>query len=215
MPQLHENQAAGPVHGLGGELPALHLLVRPDPRRIRIADAQRRHRGGLADDQAGRGALRIVPRHQRARYPLHARSGAGERRHHDAVAQGMVPDFEGIEERGHGDVLGTGSWCCSGRRRQPLRDPRIPQAALRLSGAALAGRAAVPAEGFRGAATSATRPGCRRPPIPRGRPSGPPPTRPGGRTPTHAPAPSTHSRSAFGRAAGCPGTAPCRCSPRA
>ena len=53
------------VHGGGDLAPALHLLGRPQARRVGIAHALRRHGGGFRQDQARAGALRVVLGHQR------------------------------------------------------------------------------------------------------------------------------------------------------
>ena len=48
MPQLQEDLAAGLVHGVGDELPAFDLLLRPDARRVGITHALRRDRSRFA-----------------------------------------------------------------------------------------------------------------------------------------------------------------------
>ena len=43
VPKLHQNAAAGGVDGFGYATPAVHLFLRPDARRVRIADPRRGH----------------------------------------------------------------------------------------------------------------------------------------------------------------------------
>src|SRR5471032_3016390 len=106
VPQLGEDQTAGRVDGVGDPLPACDLLVGPQARRVRIADALRRDGGRLAEDQAGAGALRVVLGHQRVRHAGAADgAGARQRRHDDAVFQGQVADGDGIEQGGHGGPI--------------------------------------------------------------------------------------------------------------
>jgi len=52
MPQLQCNPATGRVYGLGDVGPAAYLIVSPDARGVRVADAHWRDRRGLAQDQA-------------------------------------------------------------------------------------------------------------------------------------------------------------------
>jgi hypothetical protein len=51
MPQLQEDQAAGPVDGAGDQAPALDLLLAVDARRPGVALPLHRHLRGFADDQ--------------------------------------------------------------------------------------------------------------------------------------------------------------------
>ena len=104
MPKLHENAPARFVDGVCDELPAFDLLIRPDARRVLIADARRRNRCGFADDQTGGGALGVMLGHQRVRHADLARAGTRQRRHDDAVGQFKRPDLQGIKECRHGFI---------------------------------------------------------------------------------------------------------------
>nr|GEU28208.1 urease accessory protein G [Tanacetum cinerariifolium] len=98
VPQLGKDHAAGPVHGSRDQFPAFHLLVGPQARRVGIAHALRRDRGRFAQDQAGAGALLVVPGHQGVRHAAAARgAGAREGRHDDAVFQGRDGGFIAFE----------------------------------------------------------------------------------------------------------------------
>ncbi|MCY1184960.1 hypothetical protein D9M73_256960 [compost metagenome] len=107
VPQLQDDPPAGGVHGLGDVVPALHLLVGPDAGGIRIADAQRGHRGGFADDQPGGRALGVVLGHQRVGHTAFVRAAAGQGSHDDAVGEFQVADLDRVEERGHVVYLGS------------------------------------------------------------------------------------------------------------
>ena len=102
MPQLKQDPAAGPVHGLGDRAPAVDLFLRPDARRMRIADAHRRHRRRLGDDHARRGALDIIIAHHRVWHAARAaRAVAGQRRHEDAVGQAKIANGDRVKQRRH------------------------------------------------------------------------------------------------------------------
>jgi hypothetical protein len=98
VPQLQEDLAARVMHGFRHELPAFDLLVRPDARGIRVADALRRDRGRFAQDEAGGRAVGVVLRHQRVRHAFAARALTRKRSHDDAVAQREGADFEWVEK---------------------------------------------------------------------------------------------------------------------
>ncbi len=101
MPELGKNAPARFVHGVGDELPAFHLLVRPQAGRVRITDAHRRDGGRLGDDQPGGGALHVIFRHQLVGHAHGAGAGAGERGHDDAVRQRQVTEFQRVKQSGH------------------------------------------------------------------------------------------------------------------
>ena len=102
MPELQNHASTRPMHGLGDRLPARHLFLGPDARRSRIADAHRRHRRRLREDEPGRGALRIIIAHHRVRHtPLSARAAARQGRQEDAVRKPQIAEVNGVEERGH------------------------------------------------------------------------------------------------------------------
>src|ERR1700740_3769009 len=66
--------------------PSADLLLRPQSWRVGPAKSFRANRGGLGDDQSGRGTLRIVLRLQgRGHVIVRLRTHPGERRHDDAV----------------------------------------------------------------------------------------------------------------------------------
>jgi hypothetical protein len=101
VPQLQEDLAAGAVDGFGDVGPAAYLIVGPDARGVRVADAHRRDRSGFAEDQAGRGALYVVLGHQRVRHSAFVGAAAGQRGHDDAVGQFQVAQFDRIENSRH------------------------------------------------------------------------------------------------------------------
>ena len=101
VPQLQEDLAARVVHGLRHELPAFDLFVGPDAGRIRIADALRRDRSRLAQNQTGGCAVGVVLRHQRVGHALDARALTRKRRHDDAVLERECAKLERIEECRH------------------------------------------------------------------------------------------------------------------
>ncbi|MNN40350.1 hypothetical protein D3C81_1544210 [compost metagenome] len=87
MPQLANDLAASRMHGIRDQLPASHLLVRPDARCQGIAARLRRNIRRLADDQAGAGPLGVVLGVHGVRHAIVAHAAARERRHDDAVGQ--------------------------------------------------------------------------------------------------------------------------------
>src|SRR3546814_10069897 len=60
MPELQEDSAAGPVHGIGDLLPAGDLFGAVDARGGLVALAFGADLGGFGDDQAGAGALAVI-----------------------------------------------------------------------------------------------------------------------------------------------------------
>jgi len=86
VPQLHDDQAAFFVHGLGGGLPRLGLLVRPDAGGGGPAEAFAADAGRFGQDHARACTLAVIERHQLVRHEHRiARAPAGERGHVDAV----------------------------------------------------------------------------------------------------------------------------------
>ena len=85
MPKLQQHSAACLVYGAGDCLPAFHLLRGPDAWRIRISHTHWRNRGSLRENEASRGALRVILRHQCIRNTSFARSAARERGHQNAI----------------------------------------------------------------------------------------------------------------------------------
>jgi len=97
MPQLQQHAAARIMYRARDHFPARDLLLRPDSRRVGIADAHRRHRGRFRKNDARRGALDIIFRHHRIRHASRACPAARERRHQNAVGQGQLTHGERIE----------------------------------------------------------------------------------------------------------------------
>ncbi len=97
MPQLQEDSAAGFMHGLRRELPALDLFRRPDTRCVGVADPHRRDHGSLRNDESGGGALGVVLRHQTIGDAAGAGAAARQGRHEDAVRQRQITESEWIE----------------------------------------------------------------------------------------------------------------------
>jgi len=89
--QLDEDPPACLVHCIGDGPPARDLLAGVQPGPVVVPGALPRHRGGLGDDQAGAGALRVVLGRQRRGYPLVVGAGPGEGRHHNPVRQHQRP----------------------------------------------------------------------------------------------------------------------------
>ncbi|MNV67768.1 hypothetical protein D3C71_1605810 [compost metagenome] len=101
VPQLQEDLAARAMDSLGHVGPATYLIVGPDARGVRVADAHRCHRGGLAEDQPGGRTLHVVLGHQRVGYAAFVGAAAGQRCHDDAVGQLEVAQFDWIENSRH------------------------------------------------------------------------------------------------------------------
>ena len=94
VPQLKEHFPTLRMDGAGDFLPALHLLLRPDPGAVRVADALWSDRSGLTNDQAHAGALAIVFRHQVVRHATFARAAARERCHDHPICQFKRTNFD-------------------------------------------------------------------------------------------------------------------------
>ena len=89
------------VHGFRYRLPAFNLFLRVEPGHIGVALALLADGGGLSDEQACAGALRVVGGHQRCGHGAR-RAVARERRHDDAVGKGDGADSNGVKKGGHG-----------------------------------------------------------------------------------------------------------------
>ena len=98
MHQLHDDLPALGMHGVGGQPPTADMLGSVESRDAAIAEPVGRGRGPLGDDQAGRGALRVVLRHQGVRGIVIDGTTARHRRHDDAVVELQRADTNGIEE---------------------------------------------------------------------------------------------------------------------
>ncbi len=104
MPQLHHDLAACLVHGAGHFLPAVQLLGAVQAGHVGIALALGADGGGLRDDQARAGALRVVGGDQIGGNGL-GRAVAGEGGHGNAVGQGDVTGLGGFEQGSHGHAF--------------------------------------------------------------------------------------------------------------
>ena len=106
VPDLQKNPAALGMNGLGDAAPTIDLGVIVNSRLgVKSRVALHRHRG-LCDDQACRGALGVVFRHQRAGHMASFGATAGEGGHEDAVGQFQRAEVEFFEKRSgmmHGD----------------------------------------------------------------------------------------------------------------
>jgi hypothetical protein len=88
MPKLQKNPAAGLVHRVSYEPPALDLFAAVDAGRPRITLPLHRGLGCFADDERGGRPLRIVACVERSRHVAGlSRTRARERRHDDAVGK--------------------------------------------------------------------------------------------------------------------------------
>jgi len=87
VPKLIEDQSVGLAHRLGDPVPRFHLLTAVDAGGPGVTLALHRYLRGLAHDQSGGGALRIVAGGKGARHIARlACPRAGQWRHHDAMA---------------------------------------------------------------------------------------------------------------------------------
>jgi len=103
VPELQEDQAAGLVHRVGDEAPALDLLAAVNAGRPGVALSLLRHLGRLRHDQSRRGPLRVVTSIERGgNIAWLAGARAGQRRHHHAVGKGVAPQPDRLEQRFHG-----------------------------------------------------------------------------------------------------------------
>ena len=101
MPQLQDDAPTASVHGVRHRPPGLGLGGIPDARRIRMPDAQRRHRGGPGQDQARVGALRVVRAHAVVWHATLHRPPTRRRRHDDTVGQFDFTQPDRIEQTCH------------------------------------------------------------------------------------------------------------------
>ncbi len=110
MPQLQHDASALGVDGVGHPMPALDLVVGIDARSAGVAVAPDRNRRRLGDDQPAFGrALGIVFHHQIARDVAGVRAHSRQRRHDDAVREGIGADDGRREQSAHfqlHDLLG-------------------------------------------------------------------------------------------------------------
>ena len=107
VPELQDDAAPRPVHGLGHPTPAFHLGVVEDAR-LTAAEGRMalQHHGGLGDQQASPCPLGVVRGHQRPRHMACLGTAAGERRVQHPVRQLQRSDRQGSEQIGHGE----GGW---------------------------------------------------------------------------------------------------------
>ena len=101
VPQLQQHPPTRLVHGGGDDLPTFHLFIRPNPRRVGITHAHRRHARRFGKNHPGRRTLNVVVRHQLVRDALLAGARPCERRHDDAIGKVQCADTDGIEQRWH------------------------------------------------------------------------------------------------------------------
>ena len=87
MHKLDDNRPAFGMDGVGDQPPAADMLVIEKGRDAGIAQSVGRGRGGLGDDQAGRGALGVILCHQGVRGIGLDGATARHGRHDDAVVQ--------------------------------------------------------------------------------------------------------------------------------
>lgn len=107
MPELQRDTAVVRVHRLHHLGPAGFLRIGVDAGRQGVTLALARHLRRFADDQASGGALCVIFHVERRRHIAGlAGPRAGQRRHHDAVAQGLVTHFEGKKQFFHQGYLG-------------------------------------------------------------------------------------------------------------
>jgi hypothetical protein len=99
VPQLHDDQAAFLVHGLGGGLPCFGLFIAPDAGGRRPAKAFGADPGRLGQDHPRAGALAIIERHQLVGHKHRlGRAATGERGHVDAVLGMERAHLERLEQ---------------------------------------------------------------------------------------------------------------------
>lgn len=95
------------VHPTGGTahlLPRGDLVVVPDPRRVSLAAGLRGDVRGFSDEEGPRHAraLLIERDAEAGVYVCHVGAVSGLGREDDAVGEGHIADFDGLEERGRG-----------------------------------------------------------------------------------------------------------------
>jgi hypothetical protein len=103
VPELQEDQAAGLVHRVGDEAPALDLFAAVNAGRPGVALSLLRHLGRFAHDESGRGPLRVVTSVERGgNIAGLAGARAGQWRHHHAVGNVVAPQPDRLEQRFRG-----------------------------------------------------------------------------------------------------------------
>src|SRR5690606_32742785 len=97
---LGKDHPAFSVHGIGHRAPALDLCLAVDAWRPGVTLATGFDLGALADDQAGTGALLVIPGHE-GRWDVTGLSAAlaRERRHDDTILQRDGAQRCGLEQR--------------------------------------------------------------------------------------------------------------------
>ena len=98
MPELKKNFSTLGVHGVCHLAPAGDLGFRVNARlRVECGVPLHDHRG-LGDDQARRGTLGVVFRHERTRHMVCFGAAAGERCHENAIGHLEGAELEWLEE---------------------------------------------------------------------------------------------------------------------
>ncbi len=110
MPQLHEDQPASAMHRAADCTPGLDLLITVNTRRPCVTLALARDLCGFGDDQRSAGALAVVLGVHRARHIARlAGARARQRRHGDAMGEGVRAEGDGLEQAaGHGQLQRCG-----------------------------------------------------------------------------------------------------------
>ena len=99
VPHLQDDPSAFLVHAIGDRLPAFHLFIAPDTRRIGPAEPFHADPGRFTDDQARAGALAVIGFHHRVRDEVRRRRAtARQRSHQDAVGGGDRSQAERLEQ---------------------------------------------------------------------------------------------------------------------
>ncbi len=98
MPDLGEDVPSGGMDGGGDGFPCLGLLAGPEAGYVGIADAKGIDGDTFAQDEAGRGALRVVLSDDRGGNVVGGTAQARERGHEDAVGKVEVAELDWVEE---------------------------------------------------------------------------------------------------------------------
>ena len=99
VPELQEDQTAGLVHGVGDPSPTFDLFVAVNTRRPGVALSLHRDLGCLANDERGRGALRVIAGIERVgNISRLAGARAGQRRHDHPVPQIVAPQPDRLKQ---------------------------------------------------------------------------------------------------------------------
>ncbi|KAE0541638.1 hypothetical protein FH972_027350 [Carpinus fangiana] len=99
VPELEEDHAPAPMHGIDDRSPCGDLRVRPDAGRHRVAARLRRDVRRLGDDEAGASALPVIVCGECGRDALVIRAASRQRRHDDAVLELQIADRDGLQDR--------------------------------------------------------------------------------------------------------------------